>query len=216
MRCVVICAAYADAESLAELPAECVEDAPGERLRERSVHAGETHRPRSGVAGVVEDPGDFPYWCASFPPLPRARPPRPGSFHRGGHAVAAFAPDLVHVTRSVPSASCPSASGEESAVDAAKTRLATRSTRTKLKRCPALNSRSWALRASARALGSAFASRAAVKASPTRATARVGLTRRITASGRRSTCGACGGPASGSGAPSPRNVTAPTSFSRTV
>ena len=53
-----------------------------------------------------------------------------GCAHRGGHAVAALAPERVHVTSNVPSAAWPVATGDDIAVDAAHTRAVFKSTST--------------------------------------------------------------------------------------
>ena len=92
-------------------PDECVEHAEGDLDRDRSV-AGEMLRP--GVRGAPP-PGDCPYWCVSFNPCCACACadddedddeelflPLEALVHRGGHAVAARAPDRVHVTSSVP------------------------------------------------------------------------------------------------------------------
>ena len=74
-------------------PGGGVEDAPGERLRERSVHAGEPPRPRSGVAGVVGTGvpvlvREFPTAAAREPPAREvpSRRPRGGGLHAGSRA----------------------------------------------------------------------------------------------------------------------------------
>lgn len=112
-----------------------------------------------------------------------------------------------------PSVACPSASGEDSAVLAAKTRPFTLSMSTNENLASTLSSRSFIFRPMALALGSACAWHARVNASPMWRAVSVWLTRTTTASARSSTCGACAGPASGEGTPSPRKATAPHSSS---
>ena len=152
---VVTAAWYA--ASLASVPMECVEDAPGERLRLRSVLAGELGRPergsRSGVAGAPKEAcfersseethvwrvalgGDAPRRFArvleaseaSEAILEATRLCSPGA-QRGGQAVAALAPERVQVTSSVPSAAWPAATGDDSAVVARTPRCARRGAR---------------------------------------------------------------------------------------
>ena len=112
-----------------------------------------------------------------------------------------------------PSLECPSASGEDSAVLAAKTRPFTLSMSTNENLASTLSSRSFIFRPMALALGSACAWHARVNASPTSRALSVWLTRTTSASGRSSTCGEWAGPASGEGTPSPRKATAPHSSS---
>ena len=112
-----------------------------------------------------------------------------------------------------PSVACPSASGDDSAVLAAKTRPFTLSMSTNENLASTLSSRSFIFRPMALALGSACAWHARVNASPTSRALSVWLTRTTSASGRSSTCGECAGPASGEGTPSPRKATAPNSSS---
>ena len=112
-----------------------------------------------------------------------------------------------------PSVACPSASGDDSAVDAAKTRPFTLSMSTNENFASTLSSRSFIFRPMARALGSACARHASVNASPTSRALSVWLTRTTSASSRSSTCGAWDKPASGEGVPSPRKATAPHSRS---
>ena len=246
---VVTAAWYA--ASLASVPVECVEDAPGERLRLRSVLAGELGRPergsRSGVAGAPKEAsrgasrgfersseethvwhvalgGDAPRRFArvleaseaSEAILEATRLCSPGA-QRGGQAVAALAPERVQVTSSVPSAAWPAATGDDSAVVAAKTRAVRASRSTKLNALPfSLMPHRWRLSASARSLGSsACASQASRNASAT-SDARTSLeTSAKTHRSFATTWGANAGPAPGEGTPSPRNATAPHARSTT-